>query len=162
MLAYDGFKLVKTTDISYFLSENGVVRAYLSDGNSVTINQSLNDLELQLNPILFFRVSRQYMVNIERIVLGGVPRWKLWKQTIYIKFGFTDISNLKLLAKQGFTIKSSNFHKIPLVNHWIFRKISYLCPRIEVFFPYCYLYNIGKRPTSWFSIKVQFRVSYIY
>ena len=27
MLAYDGFKLVKTTDISYFLSENGVVRA---------------------------------------------------------------------------------------------------------------------------------------
>ena len=102
MLAYDGFKLVKTTDISYFLSENGVVRAYLSDGNSVTINQSLNDLELQLNPILFFRVSRQYMVNIERIVLGGVPRWKLWKQTIYIKFGFTDVFNLKLLAKQGF------------------------------------------------------------
>ena len=74
MLAYDGFKLVKTTDISYFLSENGVVRAYLSDGNSVPINQSLNDLELQLNPILFFRVSRQYMVNIERIVLGCVPR----------------------------------------------------------------------------------------
>lgn len=64
---YDGFKLVKTTDISYFLSENGIVRAYLSDGNSVTINQSLNDLELQLNPNLFFRVSRQYMVNIERI-----------------------------------------------------------------------------------------------
>ena len=79
------------------------------------------------------------------------------------------------VGKHQILRKSSNFHKIPLVNHWIFRKISYLCPRIEAFFayckiqkraevrsfPYCYLYNIGKRPTSWFSIKVQFRASYI-
>ena len=125
--------------------------------------------------LMFF--SHNYIkkeVSLWYILLGVVPRWKLWKQTIYIKFGFTDVSYLKLLAKQGFTIKSSNFHKIPLVNHWIFRKISYLCPRIKAFFayckiqkraevrsfPYCYLYNIGKRPTSWFSIKVQFRASY--
>lgn len=80
------------------------------------------------------------------------------------------------VGKHQILRKSSNFHKIPLVNHWIFRKISYLCPRIEAFFayckiqkraevrsfPYCYLYNIGKRPTSWFSIKVQFRASYIF
>ena len=66
------------------------------------------------------------------------------------------------VGKHQILRKSSNFHKIPLVNHWIFRKISYLCPRIEAFFayckiqkraevrsfPYCYLYNIGKRPTS--------------
>lgn len=78
------------------------------------------------------------------------------------------------VGKHQILRKSSNFHKIPLVNHWIFRKISYLCPRIEAFFayckiqkraevhsfPYCYLYDIGKRPTSWFSIKVQFRASY--
>lgn len=79
------------------------------------------------------------------------------------------------VGKHQILRKSSNFHKIPLVNHWIFRKISYLCPQIKAFFayckiqkraevrsfPYCYLYNIGKRPTSWFSIKVQFRASYI-
>ena len=64
---YDGFKLIKTTDISFFFSENGVVRAHLSDGNSVTVNQSLNDLEQQLNPDTFFRVNRQYMVNINSI-----------------------------------------------------------------------------------------------
>ena len=66
------------------------------------------------------------------------------------------------VGKHQILRKSSNFHKIPLVNHWIFRKISYLCPRIKAFFayckiqkraevrsfPYCYLYNIGKRPTS--------------
>ena len=80
------------------------------------------------------------------------------------------------VGKHQILRKSSNFHKIPLINHWIFRKISYLCPKIEVFFayckiqkraevrsfPYCYLYNIGKRPTSWFSIKVQFRASFCF
>ena len=67
-----------------------------------------------------------------------------------------------------------NCHKILIVIHWIFRKLSNLCPRIKAFFayckiqkraevrsfPYCYLYNIGKLPTSCFSIKVQFRASY--
>ncbi|EGN57035.1 hypothetical protein Premu_1625 [Hallella multisaccharivorax DSM 17128] len=58
--------------------------------------------------------------------------------------------------------KSYNFHKFLLVSYEIFRKLSYLCKRIEAFFvyckiqkrvevrsfPYCYLYCIGKRPTS--------------
>ena len=64
---FDGFKLIKTAGVSYFFSEKGVVRAFLSDGNSVTINQSLNDLEQQLNPDLFFRANRQYTVNIDSI-----------------------------------------------------------------------------------------------
>lgn len=63
----DGFKLIKATDISFFFSENGVVRAFLNAGNSVTISQSLNDLEQQMNPDSFFRVNRQYMVNIDSI-----------------------------------------------------------------------------------------------
>ena len=75
-----------------------------------------------------------------------------------------------------FMWKSPNFYVSLLANYGILRKISYLCPRIEAFFayckiqkraevrsfPYCYLYNIGKRPTSWFSIKVQFRASYLH
>lgn len=85
---YDGFKLIKTTDISFFFSENGVVRAHLSDGNSVTINQSLNDLELQLNPDLFFRVNRQYMVNIESI--DKLTNFFKYKMTISLH-GFPDL-----------------------------------------------------------------------
>ena len=52
--------------------------------------------------------------------------------------------------------------KFLLASYGIFRKLSYLCPRIEAFFgyckiqkraevrsfPYCYLCYIGKRPTS--------------
>lgn len=67
-----------------------------------------------------------------------------------------------LLVSIRFNSKSSKFRKFLLANYGIFRKLSYLCPRIKAFFayckiqkqaevrsfPYCYLYNIGKRPTS--------------
>ena len=79
-----------------------------------------------------------------------------------------------VLLSIRFYKKSSKFHKFLLANYGIFRKLSYLCPQIKAFFayckiqkraegrsfPYCYLYNIGKRPTSWFSFKVQIRASY--
>ena len=75
------------------------------------------------------------------------------------------------VGKHQILRKSSKFHKFLLASYGIFRNLSYLCPRIEAFFAYCKiqkraevrsfpLYNIGKRPTSWFSIKVQFRASY--
>ena len=41
------------------------------------------------------------------------------------------------VGKHQILRKSSNFHKIPLVNHWIFRKYR-ICSRIEVF---CILQN---------------------
>ena len=67
-----------------------------------------------------------------------------------------------LLVSIRFNSKSSKFRKFLLASYGIFRNLSYLCPRIEAFFayckiqkraevrsfPYCYLYYIGKRPTS--------------
>ena len=67
-----------------------------------------------------------------------------------------------LLVSIRFNSKSSKFRKFLLASYGIFSNLSYLCPRIEAFFayckiqkraevrsfPYCYLYNIGKRPTS--------------
>lgn len=85
---HDGFKLIKSADISYFFSENGVVRAFLSTGKSVTITQSLNDLEQQLNPELFFRVSRQHIVNINSIDKLNI--FFKYKMTISLH-GFPDV-----------------------------------------------------------------------
>ena len=85
---HDGFKLIKSADISYFFSENGVVRAFLSTGKSVTITQSLNDLEQQLNPELFFRVSRQHIVNINSI--DNLNIFFKYKMTISLH-GFPDV-----------------------------------------------------------------------
>lgn len=85
---FDGFKLIKADDICFFFSENGVVRAYLDNGNSFTISQSLNDLEQQLNPDSFFRVNRQYMVNIESI--DKLTNFFKHKMTISLH-GFPDL-----------------------------------------------------------------------
>ena len=95
---YDGFKLIKAADISYFFSENGIVRAYLSDGKSVTISQSLNDLEQQMNPDLFFRVNRQYMVNIDSI--DKLTNFFKYKMTISLH-GFPELRIV--VSKDRFT-----------------------------------------------------------
>ena len=72
-----------------------------------------------------------------------------------------------LLVSIRFNSKSSKFRKFLLASYGIFRNLSYLCPRIEAFFayckiqkraevrsfPYCYLYNIGKRQLLDFQSK---------
>lgn len=85
---YDGFKLINTTDISCFFSENGVVKAFLATGDVVIINQSLNELEIQLNPDSFFRVNRQYIVNIDSI--DKLTNFFKYKMTIRLH-GFPDL-----------------------------------------------------------------------
>ena len=84
---------------------------------------------------------------------------RIFRQTClntYNSFGVYLVVSIEINAK------CSNFHKILIVNHWIFRKLSYLCTKIEAFFayckiqkraevrsfPYCYLYYVGKCPTS--------------
>lgn len=95
---FDGFKLIKTTDISFFYSENGVIRAFLSPGNTVAISQSLNDLEQQLNPDSFFRVNRQYIVNIDSI--DKLNNYFKYKMTISLH-GFPDLRIV--VSKDRFT-----------------------------------------------------------
>ena len=70
--------------------------------------------------------------------------------------------------------KSSKYHKFLLAFYGIFRKLSYLYhPEFRRFFIYCkiqkraesrsfpdcYLFYLGKRPTSWYSIKAQIKTS---
>lgn len=63
----DGYKLVKTKDIKYFFTENGIVRGYTDNRHSVQLDTSLNDLEQQLDPNVFFRANRQHIININSI-----------------------------------------------------------------------------------------------
>lgn len=54
-------------DISYFQVEYGLVKCITKDKNTYTIDQSLDSIESQLNPDLFFRVNRQYLIKREAI-----------------------------------------------------------------------------------------------
>ena len=84
------------------------------------------------------------------------------------EYTIDSLSNLCLfldaycVGKHQILRKSSKFLEFLLASYGVFRKISYLYPRIKAFFayskiqkraevrsfPYCYLYYKGKHPTS--------------
>lgn len=63
----DGFKTVLVNDIAYFYSELKITRAKLQNGAEETIPNTLEELEQQLNPKLFFRANRQFIIHIDSI-----------------------------------------------------------------------------------------------
>lgn len=60
-------KLIAADDIECFYSENKGTYAYTSDGRTYLLDVSLEQLEPDLEPQVFFRVSRKFYVNIEAI-----------------------------------------------------------------------------------------------
>ncbi|MBJ7881195.1 LytR/AlgR family response regulator transcription factor [Gelidibacter salicanalis] len=60
-------KLIATEDIECFYSENKGTYAYTRDGRNYLLDVSLEQLEPDLEPTVFFRVSRKFYVNIDAI-----------------------------------------------------------------------------------------------
>lgn len=58
---------LKTERIAYFHIDTGVVKAVTSDGQAFPIDQKLEDLEAQLDPALFYRANRQFIVRRDAI-----------------------------------------------------------------------------------------------
>lgn len=63
----DGYTVLNVQDINHIATENGITRAYLHNGRSMALNNTLNDIEAQLDPAKFFRASRQYIISIDSI-----------------------------------------------------------------------------------------------
>lgn len=63
----DGYTVLNVQDINHIATENGITRAYLHNGRSMALNNTLNDIEAQLDPAKFFRASRQYIIGIDSI-----------------------------------------------------------------------------------------------
>ncbi len=58
---------IKTENIAYFYSEDGMVFMKTNSDNKYLLDASLDSIENQLNPNSFFRLNRQYIVNIDAI-----------------------------------------------------------------------------------------------
>lgn len=58
---------IKTTDISYFYAAQKLVCLVDSSAQKFILDQSLADLEKQLDPSQFYRVNRKYLVNLSAI-----------------------------------------------------------------------------------------------
>lgn len=53
--------------VRYFCIEENVVVAHTQQGDTYRIGMTMNELEEQLNPDLFFRLNRQYIAHIDSI-----------------------------------------------------------------------------------------------
>ena len=60
-------KLINIDDIECFYSENKGTYAYTSDGRNYLLDTTLELLEPELEPQMFFRISRKFYVNINAI-----------------------------------------------------------------------------------------------
>ena len=60
-------KVLKTNEIAYIHSIQGFSIAYTGNGSSIPLEESLDKLELVLDPDIFFRVNRQFIINISSI-----------------------------------------------------------------------------------------------
>jgi two-component system, LytTR family, response regulator LytT len=63
----DQLVIIKTDDVAYFAIHNGTTWVHSSNGNKVLIDHSLDELEKQLSPSLFFRINRKFIVRVEAI-----------------------------------------------------------------------------------------------
>jgi DNA-binding LytR/AlgR family response regulator len=54
---------IKLNDIAFFTTSDKLVFAVVGDGRKFLVDQKLADLEAELDPGVFFRVNRQYIIN---------------------------------------------------------------------------------------------------
>jgi DNA-binding LytR/AlgR family response regulator len=63
----DGFQKLDIEKVAWFVSSNKITTAFTFDGHHHIIDFTLDKLDKELDPIKFFRVNRQYIMNIETI-----------------------------------------------------------------------------------------------
>ncbi|WP_343531363.1 LytTR family DNA-binding domain-containing protein [Pedobacter sp.] len=63
----DGYKAVSVSDVHYFFLEFKVTKARLQDGAEVALPHTMEELDQQLDPHLFFRANRQCIIHVNAI-----------------------------------------------------------------------------------------------
>ena len=63
----DTYRNIATDDIAYFFIKDKYTYVMSVNGDSFILDYSLHELEKQLNPDHFYRVSRKYIVNIDAV-----------------------------------------------------------------------------------------------
>ncbi|MFB9076727.1 LytR/AlgR family response regulator transcription factor [Flavobacterium procerum] len=63
----DGYKSVNVSDIDFIYSEFKTSHLFLKDMTVVPIAQTMEELEEELDPYLFFRANRQFFIRAESI-----------------------------------------------------------------------------------------------
>lgn len=63
----DGFEIIRVEDVAFLKYDCGILRLYRCNGDSYALDMSIDECEEQLDPDMFFRANRQFIVNINAI-----------------------------------------------------------------------------------------------
>lgn len=63
----DGYRTIQVSDIDFIFSESKITNLVLTDRSVVSIAQTMEELEEQLDPKVFFRSNRQSIVSLNSI-----------------------------------------------------------------------------------------------
>ncbi|WP_010664304.1 LytR/AlgR family response regulator transcription factor [Marinilabilia salmonicolor] len=63
----DGFQKVDTEKVAWLISANKITTAVTFDNHHHIVDYTLDKLEKELDPVIFFRANRQYILNIDAI-----------------------------------------------------------------------------------------------
>lgn len=94
-----------TESIACFYIDNGVVKAITKNNDSYTIPHTLDELNESLNPKLFFRANRQYIISKEAVL--DIDHWFNGRLAV----------NLKIPAKEKILITKT---RVSLFKEWFF------------------------------------------
>jgi two-component system LytT family response regulator len=62
-----GFDLIIPSDITYLETEDGYTTLHLSNGEKVTSSKRLNYFQRQLDPRMYIRIHRSYIINLDSV-----------------------------------------------------------------------------------------------
>jgi two-component system LytT family response regulator len=79
---------VQTSDLAYFYIDNGIVRAFSFDGKAYKFDHTLDELAELLDPEMFFRANRQYIIS--RTSIKDIDIWFNSRLSVNLKTGVTE------------------------------------------------------------------------
>lgn len=91
---------IASEDFAFFFIQDGVVRGTTKDNQTFSFNEKLEDLEDSLNPEMFFRANRQYLIQRSAI------------KSLQVYFNGRLLINLQPHAKDQIVVSKTNAAKL--------------------------------------------------
>lgn len=88
----DVIKMVEVSDIAYFYTEDRVNYLCTFSSLKYPVDQNLDELEKLLDPSVFFRINRQFIVNI-----GAIDKMTAWTKS-RVKLSLNPSSSLETIV----------------------------------------------------------------
>ncbi len=96
----DSYLKLDVSDIAYFLSENRITYAVTYKNKKLVINSTLESIEEQVDPDLFFRATRNSIINVDSV--SKIENYFEGKIVVKLIAPFTESINISRLKATSF------------------------------------------------------------